>query len=389
VFRGCFSLASAAAVIVGQHIDPTQVLASVTQLVGKSLLNVEVGDEEVFYRLLDTTRHYALEKLELSGERETLRERHAERYLTLMEQAQTEWEHTPTTQWIERYARGLEDLRAALDWVCTATARALGIRLTATSAALWQELSLLKEYGAHVRQALTLLESAAPTLSAPATALQLALGSACYHTCGGSPETIEAFTQANALAQQHHDVAAQLRAISGHLAVNLSCGHYQAALQQSEQFDRLGGDDPLLSLSIHRLRVLALHFAGDQPRADQRRASDSAYGPQWLSQPLHPRLWRAVRPERGFVDHSRPGAVAAGVSRTGVAHRPAGAGYRRADQSRYVDLLHPGIGQLPDCALQRRRQDCARIVATVAGAGAKALGAAVLSLGTALCAGDR
>jgi predicted ATPase len=100
-------------VIVGQHIDPTQVLASVTQLVGKSLLNVEVGDEEVFYRLLDTTRHYALEKLELSGEREILRERHAERYLTLMEQAQTEWEHTPTTQWIERYARGLEDLRAA------------------------------------------------------------------------------------------------------------------------------------------------------------------------------------------------------------------------------------------------------------------------------------
>jgi hypothetical protein len=171
VFRGSFSLASAAAVIVGQHIDPTQVLASVTQLVGKSLLNVEVGDEEVFYRLLDTTRHYALEKLELSGERETLRERHAERYLTLMEQAQTEWEHTPTTQWIERYARGLEDLRAALDWSLHGNgSRPLGIRLTATSAALWQELSLLKEYGAHVRQALTLLESAAqpcPRLQQP------------------------------------------------------------------------------------------------------------------------------------------------------------------------------------------------------------------------------
>ncbi|WP_207848843.1 MULTISPECIES: winged helix-turn-helix domain-containing protein [unclassified Pseudomonas] len=269
VFRGSFSLASAAAVVVGQHIEPTEVLAAVTQLVAKSLLNVDVGDEEVFYRLLDTTRHYALEKLELSGERDTLRERHAERCLTLMEQAQTEWEHTPTTQWIERYARGLEDLRAALDWsLHGAGTRPLGIRLTATSAALWQELSLLKEYGAHVRLALTLLAGAEQPCPRLEIALQLALGSAGYHTWGGAPETIEAFTQANALAQQHGDVAGQLRAISGHLAVNLSCGHYQAALQQSEQFDRLRGhDDPLLSLSTHRLRVLALHFAGDQPQA--------------------------------------------------------------------------------------------------------------------------
>jgi hypothetical protein len=40
------------------------------------------------------------------------------------------------------------------------------------------------------------------------------------------------------------------------------------ALAQSEHFDRLGvHGDPLLSLSTHRLRVLALHYAGDQPQA--------------------------------------------------------------------------------------------------------------------------
>ena len=99
-------------------------------------------------------------------------------------------------------------------------------------------------------------------------ALKLALGSACYHTWGGTPETIEAFASAHALAQQHGDVAGQLRAVSGHMAVNLSCGQYRMALAQSEQFDRLGPHgDPLLSLSAHRLRVLALHYAGDQPQA--------------------------------------------------------------------------------------------------------------------------
>jgi predicted ATPase/DNA-binding winged helix-turn-helix (wHTH) protein len=269
VFRGGFTLESAAAVIVGQHIEPGEVFASMTQLVAKSLLNVEVGDEEVFYRLLDTTRRYALEKLDHAAELDATRERHAERCLALMHQAQSDWETTATGLWIERYSRGLEDLRAALDWSLHGDgSRDLGVRLAATSAPLWQELSLLKEYGGYVRQALDLLQACAEPCPRLAIALKLALGSACYHTWGGTPETIEAFTSARLLAQQHDDMAGQLRAVSGHMAVNLSRGDYRMALEQSEQFDRLGlHGDPQLSLSTHRLRVLALHYAGDQQQA--------------------------------------------------------------------------------------------------------------------------
>lgn len=269
VFRGGFTLESAAAVIVGQHIAPAEVFASITQLVAKSLLNVEVGDEEVFYRLLDTTRRYALEKLDHAAELGATRERHAERCLALMHQAQCDWQTTATGLWIERYGRGLEDVRAALDWTLNAHgSRETGVRLTATSAPLWQELSLLKEYGGHVRHALRLLDASDEPCPKLTIALKLALGSACYHTWGGTPETIKAFVDANALARQHADMAAQLRAVSGHMAVNLSCGNYQMALEQSEQFDRLGvHGDPQLSLSTHRLRVLALHYAGDQQQA--------------------------------------------------------------------------------------------------------------------------
>jgi len=269
VFCGGFTLESAAAVIVGQQIDPGVVFVSITQLVAKSLLSVEVGDEEVFYRLLDTTRRYALEKLEHAAECEETRERHAERCLALMQQAQSDWEMTPTALWIERYARGLEDLRAALDWSLNGVGPgSLGIRLTAASAPLWQELSLLKEYGGYVRRALSLLDELGAPCPRLKISLKLALGSACYHTWGGTPETIQAFVEARQLAIEHDDVAGQLRAVSGHMAVNLSCGHYRMALAQSEHFDRLGvHGDPLLSLSTHRLRVLALHYAGDQPQA--------------------------------------------------------------------------------------------------------------------------
>ncbi|MGE7960244.1 ATP-binding protein [Pseudomonas sp. NPDC089530] len=287
IFRGGFTLASAAAVIVGEQIAPDRVFGSITQLVAKSLLNVEVGDEEVFYRLLDTTRSYALEKLEEAAELPQTRQRHAERCLTLMHQARDEWEQTPTEPWIERYARGLEDIRAALDWGLQPLGpQALAIRLAAASTPLWQELSLLREHGAYVRQALALLEATAEPCPRLAMPLQLALGSACYHTQGSSSEAIEAFVSARTLAERNEDVAGQLKALSGHLAVNLSCGHYQPALEQSRQFDDLalrGAAPAQLALSTQRLRVLALHFAGHQPQA--RESAEQAL--QLMSQSGH------------------------------------------------------------------------------------------------------
>jgi predicted ATPase/DNA-binding winged helix-turn-helix (wHTH) protein len=269
VFRGGFTLESAAAVIVGEHIDPGKVFGAITQLVAKSLLNVEVGDEEVFYRLLDTTRSYALEKLDQAADLPDTQVRHAERCLALMRQARDDWELIPTGLWIERYARGLEDIRAALDWGLNGQGpQALAIQLAATSMPLWQELSLLKEHGVYVRKALALLDATPQPCPQLKMSLNLALGSSCYHTQGGTAETIDAFVSARTLARQCRDMAGQLRAVSGHMAVNLSCGHYQLALEQSLQFDRLGGhDDAVLALSTHRLRVLALHFAGDQGRA--------------------------------------------------------------------------------------------------------------------------
>jgi len=269
VFVGSFNLASAAAVIVGQHVAPEQVLVSVSQLVAKSLLNVEIGDEEVRYRLLDTTRSYALEKLIAEGELAASQARHAERCLTLMEQAEKDWEHIPTRQWIARYATYRDDIRAALDQgLGPHGSHSVAIRLTARTLPLWQELSLLKEHGLYVNKARDLLQGTASPCPRLTLALELAHASLNYHTEGGTPATVAAFATARRLAQQCEDLAGELRALSGHMAVNLSCGRYQQALEQCQDFDRLGPPgDPALSLSTQRLRVLALHFIGDQDAA--------------------------------------------------------------------------------------------------------------------------
>ncbi|NWA84608.1 winged helix-turn-helix domain-containing protein [Pseudomonas sp. D2002] len=269
VFRGGFSLASAAAVIAGEQIAPNEVLGSITQLVAKSLLNVEAGDDEVAYRLLDITRTYALEKLSVANELEATRERHAARCLALMEQAQEDWELIATQAWINRYAPLREDIRAALDGCLgDGGAHLLGIRLTVSAMPLWQELSLLREHGLYVNKALArLAQSRAPSQRLH-MALQLALGSFSYHTQGGTPQTLQAFACARRLAEAGKDLGGQLRAVSGHMAVNLCSGNYREALAQSLQFDQLGPQsEPLLDLSAQRLRVLAQHFAGNQALA--------------------------------------------------------------------------------------------------------------------------
>lgn len=269
VFRGGFSLASAAAVIAGEKIAPTEVLGSITQLVAKSLLNVEAGDDEMVYRLLDITRTYALEKLSVADELDPTRERHAERCLALMHQAQDDWELTATQPWIDRYAPLREDIRAALDWsLGDQGVHVLGMRLTVSAMPLWQELSLLRDQGLYVGKALARLGESRTPSQRLNMALQLALGSFSYHTQGGTPQTIEAFRCARRLAEAGKDLAGQLRAVSGYMAVNLCCGDYREALAQSLHFDRLGPEaEPLLALSAQRLRVLAQHFAGNQALA--------------------------------------------------------------------------------------------------------------------------
>jgi predicted ATPase len=57
------------------------------------------------YRLLDTTRAYAIEKLDESGERERLARCHAEYYRYLFERAEGEAPARPADEWLADYAR--------------------------------------------------------------------------------------------------------------------------------------------------------------------------------------------------------------------------------------------------------------------------------------------
>src|SRR5215475_161673 len=96
VFVGAFTLDAAIAVAASIDIPAADVEDAVANLVGKSLLSTDVGGAIVSYRMLETTRAYAREKLVESAEFDHLTRRHAEYYRDLFQRAGVEFETRPT-----------------------------------------------------------------------------------------------------------------------------------------------------------------------------------------------------------------------------------------------------------------------------------------------------
>src|ERR1700719_3799018 len=113
IFADGFGLKAATAVAVSAASD---VIDGVANLVAKSLVMADVPGATARYRLLESARAYAREKLAESGELEQVARAHAEHYRNIFVRAQTEWETRPTLEWLAAYGRRIGDLRAALDW---------------------------------------------------------------------------------------------------------------------------------------------------------------------------------------------------------------------------------------------------------------------------------
>src|SRR5918998_1234587 len=88
VFAGGFLLGAAESVCAGEELERGEVLELLSHLVDKSLVVAREVSGEARYRLLETVRQYAREKLSESDEAELLRERHAGFYLALAEEAE-------------------------------------------------------------------------------------------------------------------------------------------------------------------------------------------------------------------------------------------------------------------------------------------------------------
>src|SRR5437899_3034503 len=211
---GAFTLDAATAVTGSVDIPAADVADSVANLVGKSLLSADVGGAIVHYRLLETTRAYAREKLIESAELDRVARRHAEYYRDLFQRAEAEFETRPTAEWLAAYRPHIDDVRLALDWAFSPSGDVgVGAALTAAAVPLWTHLSLLSECRARVEQAIASLGSQVPSDPSRDMRLYLALGHAILHTrASGAPDMNAAFTKALELAESVDDTRYRLGA---------------------------------------------------------------------------------------------------------------------------------------------------------------------------------
>ena len=116
VFAGGSTLEGVEAICMGGILEPAETLDLLTHLVDKSLVLAETQGAETRYRLLETVRQYARERLLEAGEAEDVRRQHRDWYLAFAERGDPELRGPRDAQWLERFETEHDNLRTALEW---------------------------------------------------------------------------------------------------------------------------------------------------------------------------------------------------------------------------------------------------------------------------------
>jgi len=155
VFAGSFELDAAKAVLAGNDIGGDDVLDLVAGLVQQSLVQVTHRQDCARYRLLETIRAYARQRLSELDDPERVRGRHLAFHAGLARRAHAGLTGGRPEPWMARLAADLADLRAAMDWAVTTRDLPALVDLTERIVRVWFELGL---YGEAHRRLLTAVE---------------------------------------------------------------------------------------------------------------------------------------------------------------------------------------------------------------------------------------
>ena len=253
-----------------QQRQAADAIDRLADLVAKSLVVADVSGTKPRFRLLDTTRAYAIEKLDESGERERIARRHAEYYRDLFERAEREVPARPTGEWLADYAREIDNLRAALDWAFSPSGvESIGVALTVAAIPLWLQLPMVDECRSRVEQVFASLAREAPIDARGEMKLQAALGASLLFTKGAIPAARQACTAALRLAESLGDTEHQLRALWELWVHHTNTGELAAALDVARRFYTLALEhaDPATLPIADRMMGMSYHYLGDQTNA--------------------------------------------------------------------------------------------------------------------------
>ncbi|MFF3666739.1 BTAD domain-containing putative transcriptional regulator [Microtetraspora malaysiensis] len=267
----------------GADLDVLELLPS---LVDKSL--VEMVDDGR-YRMLETIRAFALERLGEAGELDVFRRRHALRFLELVESAEPRLRTAGQIEWIDRLIADQDDLHAALRWALDRRDVELAVRLCGSLNWFWWLRGYRAEGAVWAEQVLTLAgEEPSPGLAGAYASCQFAVDVMKLGSLLADPDRLRTMAA-------RMDVLIDRAVREGSLHPMLLIGRVVMAFMGGQEEHGLAlldgyvrSDDPWLASSAHMIR------GGFQPERDRSRqdleaavAGFRAIGERWgLSEAL-------------------------------------------------------------------------------------------------------
>ena len=267
VMSGSFSLEDVEAVCVGDGIDRTEVVPLLRRLVATSWVMRERTGDRAAYRLLETSRQYALDKLVSSSEALTFRSKHSEWFTDLAETGAESMLGGPDqTRWFDRIESELDNFRTALAWSLGDGDPALGLRLGAALSRFW-------EVRGHWSEGLGWLEDAlagAPDAEDGLRGRALVAASFLAFYRGRLESARSMVTEGLAAAVRAHDKATEARGLRFEAVIEQRMGDLAAAIDSARKAVELSRAHGAAADLAFALQVLGRLLADDRP--DEARA---------------------------------------------------------------------------------------------------------------------
>ncbi len=286
VFVGHFTLEAAQAVVTSATIDQVLILGAIGSLVAKSMVATNRLGSTMRYRLLDTTRAYALQISVDDAEFADLAARHATHYQQLLEQTGAEWSTTNTLARAPHHP-DLGNVRAALEWCFGVKGNvAIGVRLAAAATPAFLAMSLMAECQRWSERALLVLDDAARG-GHDEMQLQAALGLSLIFTRGMGEAARVALKRGLAIAEERDDALSQMQLLCPLHMFHFRIGDFKSALDYGQRTVNVAakiGDPAAIALS-HTFMGIPLHVTGDleSARAEFSAALQLGVGSQRTS----------------------------------------------------------------------------------------------------------
>ena len=271
IFAGHFTMASAIEVSTAANIGESEIIDCIGNLVSKSLISADIGGGMARYRLLDTTRAYALEKLRENGEFQQAARAHASHFAHLLYRA---WSDKA-----EFFAEGgyptlkdqIGNVRAALQWSFSAGGdSSLGAHLASGSAIFFVELGLMAEAHDWSTRGLGAIDAAQRD-----TQVELMLLYAHAHSSvvmlGNTETSLRSVLKTIDLATKLNDQHLLMRILGGYHIYLRRTGRCNEAMLVAVRVLKLAEEmkNSVALAMANSMLSQSFHYAGDQAKADE------------------------------------------------------------------------------------------------------------------------